>query len=146
MGGRRFADLQLDLLTSQGFDEFTFCIGYLGNQIRAHLDYHWHDLDMQFYSDDGLGGPWDAYRRLPRSIRRSRHATIYGDSYLPLTPAEVNGWYWQTLGVQVHLRWKGEDYGMRFKPGKTTRRVQAPSRYYEVGSVAGIKELEAYLS
>lgn len=135
--GRPFCDWQLELLATQGFDEFVFCIGHHGDQIRAHLG-------DQLYSDEGTRqrGPWAAYRKA-RHLLDDRHAIIYGDAYLPLTTEFIND-CWASPD-RIYLRWDGEDYGMRFMDGDLLRMVQAPQRWYEVGSYEGIAELEAYL-
>lgn len=144
VAGKPFCDWQLDLLTRQGFTSFTVCLGYRGAQIRAHLDYHWRDLDVS-YSDEGLDqqGPWVAYARAKHRLP-SRHAVIYGDSYLDL-PVDLIRACWASP-KNVYLRWGGEDYGLRFLGGRGVENVDAPAPWHEVGSREGIANLEAHLT
>ncbi len=137
--GKPFADWQIELLVSQGFDEFVFAIGHMGEQIRAHIDYHWRDLDATF-SDHPPRSTWDAYNR---AKVRGRHAVLYGDSYLALAPARVKEWW--DRPENVYVRWASEDYGMRFLGGRGRLQVEAPMRYQEVGTPEGITRLEVWL-
>ena len=140
--GRPFCDWQLELLLSQGFDQFTLCIGHLGAQIKSHVEYRWRDLDVKFSDEGGLQrGPWQAYRR---ARIKDRHAVIYGDSYLPLTPEFVKK-CWDDPR-RVYLRWRGEDFGIRFlSDAKDRRTLESPIPWHEVGTPEGIAELENYL-
>lgn len=136
---RPFCDWQIELLTKQGFERFTFCIAHLGDQIRAHVEYHHHDLDAQFVTDEGRG-EWLAWRQ---ARIRDRHAVIYGDSYLPLDAEFVRSMY--DREDEVRLIYGGEDYGMRFVPGAKVTHFTVPERWHEVGTPEGIKELEEFL-
>lgn len=138
--GRPFAAWQIELLCDQGFDRFTFLISHLGDQIQAYIDERHRDLRGQFIRDDGAG-EWVAHRN---AQIEGRHAVIYGDSYLPLTPEFVRSCY--DRDDTVRLRYGGEDYGMRFLPGSPETYVTVADRWHEVGTVEGIAELEEYLS
>ena len=97
---------------------------------------------MKFSDEGGLQrGPWQAYRR---ARIKDRHAVIYGDSYLPLTPEFVKK-CWDDPR-RVYLRWRGEDFGIRFlSDAKDRRTLESPIPWHEVGTPEGIAELENYL-
>lgn len=139
VNGHPFADYQIELLLSQGFTRFTFALGHMGDQIRAHIDYHWRDLDRT-YSDHPPRSVWDAYNR---AKVRGRHAVLYGDSYLALEPGFVKDCW--DRPENVYVRWASEDYGIRFLGGRGRLQVEAPMRYQEVGSREGITRLEVWL-
>lgn len=143
--GRPFLDWQLELAQSQGFTSFSFLIGHLGDQIKDHLAEHWSDLGGFWiaHNDTERKGPWHAYRRSRRHLP-PRHAVIYGDSYLPLDPGFVRDCW--TMPNRVHLRWRGEDYGLRFlSRGVPPITIEVEDRWHEVGTPEGIAELEQWL-
>lgn len=90
VAGRPFVDHQLALLQRHGFRRVVLCLGYLGEQVEAHVgDGAAYGLHVQ-YSHDGptLLGTGGALRRAAVSLGEICCVT-YGDSYLDIPYAEV---------------------------------------------------------
>jgi NDP-sugar pyrophosphorylase family protein len=85
VAGRPFVDHQLALLKRNGARRIVFCVGYLGDQIEAHVgDGSAYGLEVSYAFDgDRLLGTGGAIRRaLPKLGPVSM--TLYGDSYLDI--------------------------------------------------------------
>jgi NDP-sugar pyrophosphorylase family protein len=83
VAGRPFVDHQVDLLRENGVRKVVFCLGYLGEQVEAHLG-NGSSRGMEFqYSYDGekLLGTGGALRRALPLLGEAFWA-LYGDSYL----------------------------------------------------------------
>lgn len=84
--GHPFADYQLSLLRSSGFDSVVYCIAHLGEMIRAHVgDGERFGLKVT-YADEGdqLLGTGGALRlALDSELLVEEFFVVYGDSYLP---------------------------------------------------------------
>jgi NDP-sugar pyrophosphorylase family protein len=83
---RPFADHQLARLADEGFDDIVYCIGHLGDQVRAFVgDGDAWGLRVR-YVDEGprLLGTAGALRLAhTQGVLAPTLAVIYGDSYLP---------------------------------------------------------------
>jgi NDP-sugar pyrophosphorylase family protein len=81
VGGRPFVDHQLLLLRRKGVRRVVLCLGYRGEQIRAHLGPRPHGLRVA-YSFDGprLLGTAGALRRAA-PLLADVFFVVYGDSY-----------------------------------------------------------------
>src|SRR6185503_1487659 len=96
VAGRPFADWQLEKLHACGFARVLYCIGHLGERIRAHLGDGARFGVAVEYSEDGpkLLGTAGALRRAVDRLEPTFLVT-YGDSYLPFdysAPlADLNG-------------------------------------------------------
>lgn len=107
VAGQPFADHQLGWLRRHGVRRVVLCVGFLGEQIRAHVgDGAAHGLEV-VYVDDGpaRAGTAGALRRALHAGALAEHFfVIYGDSYLPFDVRqlgrahEANG-YPATLSV-----------------------------------------------
>jgi len=201
VAGRAFVDWQLERIAACGFTHVLLCIGYLGDQIRAHVgEGAAFSLSVE-YSEDGPAplGTAGALRSA-LDLLDPAFLVTYGDSYLPfdysaplrdlLAHPEALGtmsvflnrgrWDASNTAVQgdrvVHYE-KGSndaaleyiDYGalalrreviaglplgerrgldaLQTELAKTgrLRALAARERFYEVGSEAGLRELERKL-
>lgn len=92
VAGRPFADWQLGWLADAGVTSVVYCIGFLGEQIRAYVgDGSRWALDVT-YVDEGseLRGTAGALALAARSgVLEPRFLVLYGDSWLQVDPAEV---------------------------------------------------------
>jgi NDP-sugar pyrophosphorylase family protein len=92
VAGRPFADHQLAWLARDGVTDVVYCIGHLGDQIRAHVgDGSGHGLRVA-YVDEGeaLRGTGGALRlAYDQGVLEPGFAVLYGDSYLPVDVAAV---------------------------------------------------------
>jgi NDP-sugar pyrophosphorylase family protein len=201
VAGRAFVDWQLERVAASGFTRVLFCVGHLGDQIRAHVGTGTvFGLSVE-YSDDGpdLLGTAGALRRALELLEASFLVT-YGDSYLPfdysaplrdlLAHSEALG----TMSVFLNRgRWDASNAAVqgervvRYEKGSSDaaleyidygalalrrevieglplgehrgldalqaelarsgrlRALAARERFYEVGSEAGLRELERKL-
>ncbi len=83
VAGRLFGEHQLELLRSHGLTEVVFCVGHMGEQVRAALgDGSRWDMTLRYVFDGptllGTGG---ALRRALPLLGES-FMVMYGDSYL----------------------------------------------------------------
>jgi NDP-sugar pyrophosphorylase family protein len=83
VAGRPFVDHQLDLLKRNGARRVVFCVGYLGDQIEAHVgDGSAYGLEVAYAFDgDRLLGTGGAIRRALPQLGPVL-MTLYGDAYL----------------------------------------------------------------
>jgi NDP-sugar pyrophosphorylase family protein len=92
VAGRRFAELQLEWLRSQGVREVIYCIGYLGNMVRAALgNGRRYGVELR-YTDESeqLRGTAGALRlALDRGVLPEAFFLLNGDSYLQVRLTEV---------------------------------------------------------
>jgi NDP-sugar pyrophosphorylase family protein len=92
VAGRPFADWQLEWLAAAGTTSVVYCIGYLGDQVRAHVGggEAW-GLTVD-YVDEGeqLRGTAGALRlALEQGVLDDRFLVLYGDSWLQVDPGDV---------------------------------------------------------
>jgi N-acetyl-alpha-D-muramate 1-phosphate uridylyltransferase len=83
VAGKPFAVRQIELLRQHGFKEIVFCLGYLGEQVRASLGdgSHWGvKLNYVFDGADPLGTGGALRKALP--WLGEAFVVLYGDSYL----------------------------------------------------------------
>lgn len=83
VAGKPFAVRQIELLRQHGFKEIVFCLGYLGEQVRASLGdgSHWGvNLNYVFDGARPLGTGGALQKALP--FLGEAFAVLYGDSYL----------------------------------------------------------------
>ncbi len=92
IAGRPFADYQLQWLRRQGVTRIVYCIGYLGDRIRAAIgDGGRFGLEVR-YCDEGesLMGTGGALRMaLDAGLLAGVFLVLYGDSFLPIPYAPV---------------------------------------------------------
>jgi len=90
--GEPFADWQLRLLARGGIERVVYCVGYRGDQLRAHVgDGARYGLRVTWV-DEGrrLLGTAGALRlALDRGALDEAFFVLYGDSYLPVDVAAV---------------------------------------------------------
>jgi NDP-sugar pyrophosphorylase family protein len=87
VGDTPFAHYQLAWMAAHGVAEVVYCIGFLGNQVRAFVgDGGKWGLTVQYVEDgDTLAGTGGALRRaFDACILRDEFLVMYGDSFLPL--------------------------------------------------------------
>jgi len=104
---RPFIDHQLELLKRKGVRRVVLCLGYLGEQVAAHVgDGTRYGLDVQYSFDgDKLLGTGGALRRaLP--LLGDVFWVLYGDSYLDIDYRAVFDAFasQNTLGLMTVLR------------------------------------------
>jgi MurNAc alpha-1-phosphate uridylyltransferase len=89
VAGRPFVDWQLERLVATGLRDVVMCVGYLGEQIRAHVGDGSRCGARVLWSEEGatLLGTGGALRRALPLLAPSFVVT-YGDSYLPFDYAE----------------------------------------------------------
>lgn len=85
--GKPFIDYQLALLARNGIDRATYCIGHLGEQIRAHVgngDRFGLRVDYVDEGDKRLGTAGALRLALDTGALDDRVFVTFGDSYLPI--------------------------------------------------------------
>jgi MurNAc alpha-1-phosphate uridylyltransferase len=84
VNGRPFIDWQLEKLATSGFQDILLCIGYLGEQIEAHIGSGGRHGLRVLYAKEGarLLGTGGALRAALDCLEPTFLVT-YGDSYLP---------------------------------------------------------------
>jgi NDP-sugar pyrophosphorylase family protein len=90
--GRPFADWQLEHLAAQGVERVTYSIGYLGDKLRAHVgDGSRFGLEVSWVDEGartlGTGGALQL--AFAQGALDEAFFVLYGDSYLPISMAEV---------------------------------------------------------
>src|SRR5690242_18183523 len=92
INGRPFADLQLRWLADAGIRSVVYCIGYLGDDVRAYAgDGSRWGLNLS-YVDEGmeLRGTAGALRMAyDQGQLAEDFLVLYGDSWLRVDPADV---------------------------------------------------------
>lgn len=92
IAGKPFVDYQLEWLAAEGITEVVFCIGHLGEMIRAHVgDGSRWNLRVS-YVDEGtqLRGTAGALRlALDSGVLHSAFAVMYGDSFLRMSVSDM---------------------------------------------------------
>jgi NDP-sugar pyrophosphorylase family protein len=92
VAGRPFASWQLDWLAGAGVTSVVYCVGYLGEQVHAHVG-DGNDWGLAVdYVDEGqeLRGTAGALRLAhDHGFLDERFLVLYGDSWLQVDPAEV---------------------------------------------------------
>jgi NDP-sugar pyrophosphorylase family protein len=86
VGGIPFAHYQLAWMAHHGITEVVYCIGFLGDRVRAFVgDGAKWGLSVQYVEDgDSLIGTGGAVRRaLDFGVLRDEFLLLYGDSFLP---------------------------------------------------------------
>jgi NDP-sugar pyrophosphorylase family protein len=85
VAGRPFIDHQIALLHHNGFRRIVLCLGYLGEQVEAHLgDGSAHGIELNYCHDgEKLLGTGGALRRASALVGDLFFVT-YGDSYMPI--------------------------------------------------------------
>jgi uncharacterized protein (TIRG00374 family) len=106
VAGRPFIDHQLALLQSYGIRRVVLCLGYLGEQVEAHLgDGSRFGMELRYAHDgDRLRGTGGALRRaLP--LLGEVFWVMYGDSYMDIDYPAVLGAFAQrdVLGLMTVL-------------------------------------------
>lgn len=90
--GTPFADWQLRLLAGQGVERVVYCVGYLGDMLRAHVgDGARFGLAVDWSAEEPrLLGTAGAIRlAVDRGLVDDAFFVLYGDSYLPVSFAAV---------------------------------------------------------
>jgi NDP-sugar pyrophosphorylase family protein len=90
--GRPFADWQLRWLAGSGIDSVVYCIGYLGDDIRAYVgDGARWGLSAAYVDErDALRGTAGALRLAhDEGVLDDDFLVLYGDSWLQVDPASV---------------------------------------------------------
>lgn len=90
--GIPFADWQLELLRKQGVERVVYCVGYRGQMLRDHVDDGSRFGLQVSWVDEGtdLRGTGGALRlALDQRALDEAFFVLYGDSYLPISLAEV---------------------------------------------------------
>ncbi len=92
VAGRPFAHWQLTWLATAGVDSVVYCIGHLGDQIRASIgDGSPWGVPVTYVDEgDDLRGTAGALRLAQtHGVLAERFLVLYGDSWLQVDPAEV---------------------------------------------------------
>lgn len=92
--GKPFIDHQLELLHDKGLKNVVLCVGFLGDQIKAHVEDGKKWGVKVNYSFDGemLLGTGGALRQAIEYLP-DKFFVLYGDSYLDINYAEVSEFY-----------------------------------------------------
>lgn len=99
--GRPFVDWQLELLTAQGVDSVTYCVGYRSDLLRAHVgDGSRHGVSVTWVDEgEQLRGTAGALRlAYEEGALEDAFFVLYGDSYLPLDLRAVEA-AWRKSGL-----------------------------------------------
>jgi NDP-sugar pyrophosphorylase family protein len=126
VAGRPFIDHQLALLRDNGIRRVVLCLGYLGEQVEAHLgDGTAHGMELRYAHDgDRLLGTGGALRRAADLLGEA-FWVVYGDSYMdvdyPAILADFAGR--PALGLMTvianHNRWDRSN--VVFRDGRLVR-------------------------
>ena len=99
--GRPFVDWQLELLTAQGVDRVTYCVGYRSAPLRAHVgDGSRYGVSVTWVDEgERLRGTAGALRlAYEEGALEDAFFVLYGDSYLPLDMRAVEA-AWRRSGL-----------------------------------------------
>ena len=99
--GRPFVDWQLELLTAQGVDRVTYCVGYRSAPLRAHVgDGSRYGVSVTWVDEgEQLRGTAGALRLAhEEDALEDAFFVLYGDSYLPHDMAAVEA-AWRKSGL-----------------------------------------------
>jgi MurNAc alpha-1-phosphate uridylyltransferase len=99
--GRPFVDWQLELLTDQGVDRVTYCVGYRSAPLRAHVgDGSRYGVSVTWVDEgEQLRGTAGALRlAYEEDALDDAFFVLYGDSYLPLDMRAVEA-AWRKSGL-----------------------------------------------
>jgi NDP-sugar pyrophosphorylase family protein len=109
IAGRPFIDHQLALLKKNGIEKVVLCVGFLGEQIEAHVGTGkgW-DLDVccSYDGPDLLGTGGALRKALP--LLGDHFFVLYGDSYLPIDYRAVERAYWDARKPGLMTVFKNE--------------------------------------
>jgi NDP-sugar pyrophosphorylase family protein len=100
VAGRPFADHQLTWLAGQGVKQIVYCIGHLGEQVRAYVgDGSRWGLSVRYVDEGGdLRGTGGALRlAYDEGALAENFAVLYGDSYLQLALPAVRAAFERTV-------------------------------------------------
>lgn len=107
LAGKPFALHQIELLRSQGITDIVFCVGYMGEKVKATLgDGSLFGVRLNYVFDGpillGTGG---ALRRALPFLGKA-FFVLYGDSYLQCNYAAVEQAFWASgkLGLMTVVR------------------------------------------
>ncbi len=92
VAGRPFVEYQLEWLAAAGFDSAVLSVGFLGEQIEAHVgDGNRFGIRVEYCREgDNLRGTGGALRlAIEAGILRESFAVTYGDSYLQIDPGAM---------------------------------------------------------
>lgn len=90
VAGKPFAEYQLELLKQHGFKRIVFCVGYLGEKVRAALSdgNRWGmELNYVFDGEELLGTGGALRKALP--LLGEKFLVLYGDTFLDCDYAAV---------------------------------------------------------
>jgi NDP-sugar pyrophosphorylase family protein len=107
VAGRPFIDHQLELLRRNGILRVILCLGYLGEQVEAHLgDGSALGMDLRYSHDgDTLLGTGGALRRA-LSLLGEAFWVMYGDSYMDIDYPAILDFFARSdaLGLMTVIR------------------------------------------
>jgi NDP-sugar pyrophosphorylase family protein len=101
VAGRPFAAWQLDWLAAQGVTEVVYCLGHLGDQVRAYVgDGSPWGLAVHYVEEgDDLRGTAGAVRgAVEAGVLGPAFFVLYGDSYLSVDLADVEREFGRSRG------------------------------------------------
>lgn len=122
VAGKPFIEHQLELLKRKGIDKVVVCAGYLGDQIREHLEKGRPDMSVH-YSFDGpqlLGTGGALQKALP--LLGETFLVVYGDSYLDTDYGKIAAYFDQQGKKGLMTLFKNENRwdrsNVRFEGGR----------------------------
>lgn len=83
VSGRPFLDVMLRPLLDQGFRRLCFCLGYLADQVVAHLHRHWDWLRLSFHVDADAPGTAGSLLAA-HGLLDETFLVVMGDTYLDI--------------------------------------------------------------
>jgi NDP-sugar pyrophosphorylase family protein len=126
VGGKPFAVHQLDLLRRNGFQNFVFCVGHMGDQIESCLGNgsRWGVNISYAYDGPTLRGTGGALiNALP--FLETTFLVLYGDSYLDCDYASVLNAFYSSKRLGLMTVFKNHDQwdksNVVFQDGKIRR-------------------------
>lgn len=146
IAGKPFALHQIEWLSSQGVTEIVYCIGHLGDQIRA-LGTQYQGVNLRYSEEKERLGKLEAIQgALP--LLRPWFLVVWGDSYLPDCNLRHLAYRFHFLGLnRLMATWQGVDYGVSvFRRSVFEHQEMAVKHgWHEIGSPEGFAELETLL-